>query len=516
MNRELPPEQAKLLLGLEPGTARRVPELAQSLQLDQAQVAAAAVLLAQEGLCAVREEPYREWVLKDQGREAIRSGLPERRVLQALLDHDGAGTMVEVAAWSGLAAKEVGQAIKGLALRDWATKDGAALRLTEHGRTASQVRQADESALILLQRAGESAGAPRLTEEELTNAGCDVEQARKLLGLRSPLVEIREKNHRWVSLTPEGETLRAAGVQSKPEVTLLTPELLAGGEWRNVRFKPYDVNLNTEPKYPGKPHPMMRTIAEARRAFLTMGFEEWHSPLVESAFWDFDALFQPQDHPAREMQDTFYVARPARTPLPADGALVERVRSTHENGGTTGSLGWQYTWKAETAERNVLRTHNTATTIRALAALKKGPRKVFAIGRVFRREAITYKHLPVFFHLDGIVIDAKASFSSLLGTLAAFYREMGFSKLEFRPSFFPYTEPSLEIFAWYEERQDWIEMGGAGIFRPEVTEPLGCSEPVLAWGLGVDRLAMLRYGMSDIRDLYLVDVEWLKGVPQCR
>jgi phenylalanyl-tRNA synthetase alpha chain len=478
--------------------------------MDQAQVAAAAVLLSQAGLCAIREEAYREWALKEAGREILAGGLPERRVLAALLEHGGSGTMAELPAWSGLSAKEVGQSLKGLQARGWAEKRGAALVAREEARSAAERVEPDEAALRLLDEPG------RLTEDELAATGCDVGRARELLGARSPLVEFREKVHRWVSLTPEGTALRRAGVSSTPEATLVTPELLASGQWREVRFKPYDVELATEPRHPGKRHPMQRVITRVRRVFLEMGFEEWRSPWVESSFWDFDALFQPQDHPAREMQDTFYVSSPARTPLPEDRTLVERVRRTHETGGTTGSLGWQYRWNPQTAERNILRTHNTATTIRALAANPKGPRKVFATGRVFRREAIDYKHLPIFYQVDGIIIDAQASFSSLLGTLGAFYERMGFSKLDFRPSFFPYTEPSVEVYIWFEPKKDWVEMGGAGVFRVEVTEPLGCTEPVLAWGLGLDRLAMLINDMTDLRDLYLADLEWLKGVPQCR
>jgi phenylalanyl-tRNA synthetase alpha chain len=257
-------------------------------------------------------------------------------------------------------------------------------------------------------------------------------------------------------------------------------------------------------------------LDDTRRVFLEMGFQEIVSPLVESAFWDFDALFQPQDHPAREMQDTFYLEQPSTVPLPGDSALVERVRRTHEDGGDTGSAGWQMPWDPEKAKKAVLRTHTTATTIRALAADPVGPRRVFCVGRVFRRETIDYKHLPVFDQVDGIVLDPEASFANLLGTLAAFYRKMGFPQFRFRPGFFPYTEPSVEVYIWYEKRKDWVEMGGAGVFRPEVTQPLGCRAPVLAWGLGLERIAMLRYDLADIRDLYLPDTEWLKGAPLCR
>jgi len=163
-----------------------------------------------------------------------------------------------------------------------------------------------------------------------------------------------------------------------------------------------------------------------------------------------------------------------------------------------------------------LRTHTTAASIRALAENPKGPRKVFAVGPVFRRETVDYKHLPVFHQIEGIIIDEKASLVGLLGTLTQFYRKMGIDRVTFRPGFFPYTEPSVEIFIWNEERRDWLEMGGSGIFRPEVTLPFGCTEPVLAWGLGLERLAMLRHGLNDIRELYYTHLKWLKETPLCR
>ena len=511
---ELSPEMLAVLRGLEPGREERVPDLARRLGRDQAQVAAAAVLLQQRGLCAIREEPYTEFVLLDEGKGALDARLPERRVLEALLAHGGKGSVVDVSGWSGLDAKAVGQSIRGLTARGWAVKSGPDLAATDAGRAADGVPDPLERALAAL------AGPGRLEEAALAEAGVPVAELRRLVGPRSPYLEIREKTHRHLALTPRGTELAGQELEVRPLVTALTPELLAGGGWRSVRFKPYDVDLATEPRHPGKRHPLQRAIEDTRRAFFAMGFTEWRSPQVESSFWDFDALFQPQDHPAREMQDTFYVARPARTPLPRgseeERRMVDAVRAVHEDGGATGSVGWQYRWSPEVAERNILRTHNTATTIRALAALRRGPAKVFSTGRVFRREAIDYKHLPVFFQVDGIVIDAQANLSSLFGTMEAFLRQLGFAKVDFRPDFFPYTEPSVGVFVWNEQRRDWFELAGSGIFRPEVTEPLGCTEPVLAWGFGIDRLAMVMHGLSDIRDLYLADLEWLKGVPLCR
>jgi len=311
-----------------------------------------------------------------------------------------------------------------------------------------------------------------------------------------------------LSLTEAGAKLKAGGIEPAIEVNQLTPEILASGKWRDVVFRKYDPGLAAAPVYPGKEHPLQRVIQEIRQAFFEMGFEEVASPTVDTAFWVFDALFQPQDHPAREMQDTFYVAEPKRGQLP-DDKLVEAVARTHENGGDTGSTGWRYKWDIEKARQLVLRTHTTSASIRALAANPKPPRKVFCIGKTFRREATDQTHLAEFMQIDGIIIDEQATLATLFGTLEAFYKKMGAEEVRFRPSFFPYTEPSAEVFAKMG-KLGWVEMCGSGVFRPEVTQPLGCKVPVLAWGGGVELIAMLRFGLDDIRKLYMADIDWLR------
>jgi phenylalanyl-tRNA synthetase alpha chain len=241
--------------------------------------------------------------------------------------------------------------------------------------------------------------------------------------------------------------------------------------------------------------------------------------MAESAFWDFDALFQPQDHPAREMQDTMYLKHPGSYPLPGeigyhgpgDSATVAAVRATHVDGGNTGSKGWRYEWSEARARQVVLRTHMTASSIRALAKDPRAPRKVFSLGRVFRRETVDATHLPEFHQVDGIIIDERANLASLMGTLRKFYERLGVPEVKLKPAFFPYTEPSVEVHIKWNGR--WMEMGGAGIFRPEVTEPFGCTAPVLAWGLGLERLAMAVYGIASIKELYQADLEWLANVP---
>jgi len=486
-----------------------VAELAERLHRDQSPVAGAVTTLAEKGLVAVEESTEREYRLGAKAREWPEQRFPERRVAEALSRLGGRASLRDLPARSGLDRREVGESLRWLTQRGWAEKRAAELALTADFSGSGPAPEPDERLVAVL------AEREPQTAAELERAGVDLAAALARLARRSGVVVEKERRRRHVALTERGRERVAAGLERRREVNELTTELLVSGRWREVAFRPYDVALPAGRRAIGKRHPFQRILDETRRVFLDMGFEETTSPWVESAFWDFDALFQPQDHPARDLQDTFYVARPERCALPA-AELVERVRATHETGGATGSVGWRYRWDADLARRCVLRTHTTAATVRELARDPNPPRKVFCIGPVFRRETIDYKHLPVFHQVDGIVVDEQASFAALLTLLSAFYRKMGFPRIQFRPAFFPYTEPSVEVFVWLESREDWVEMGGAGLFRAEVTEPLGCRVPVLAWGLGLERLAMFRYRLTDIRELYLARLDWLRGEPLCR
>lgn len=263
-----------------------------------------------------------------------------------------------------------------------------------------------------------------------------------------------------------------------------------------------DLNVEAADAMMGRPHPLSRFTERIRDIMAELGFEEMEGEIIQSAFWNFDALFQPQDHPARELADTFYIEK--RSELPSDD-IVKRVAKAHEK-------GWKKKWQKEIAEKTVLRTHTTALSARYLGMINdKKPKKYFAIGRVFRNEATDYKHLAEFHQIEGIIVWEKATFRDLLGILKEFYRKLGFEKIRFRPSYFPYTEPSLEIEVFYEDRKQWMELGGAGMFRPEVSIPLCGVYPVLAWGLSLERPLMLSLGMSDIRDFYKNDLMFLKN-----
>jgi phenylalanyl-tRNA synthetase alpha chain len=297
----------------------------------------------------------------------------------------------------------------------------------------------------------------------------------------------------------ESKAVRAAKKLVEEEVADLTPELIKTGLWKQAKFKPYNVRAIGKKIHPGKLHILTVFEQKVRRIYLDLGFTEADGPFVESNFWNFDALFQPQDHPARDLADTFYMKTPAKSKLPTK--FINAVKDTHESGWKTGSLGWKYKWSEEFSKKNVMRTHTTSVSVRELAKLTP-PAKRFCIGRVYRNETIDYKHLPEFVQVDGIVVDENVRFKDLLGYLKEFYLRLGFKKIRFTPSFFPYTEMSTQIEVFFEDRKEWLELGGSGIFRPEVTEPLGIKEPVLAWGLGFERPIILRLGLKDIRNFY--------------
>ena len=299
------------------------------------------------------------------------------------------------------------------------------------------------------------------------------------------------------------------GLEERKQISEITPELLQSGEWKDADFRSFDVTLESATPRTGRSHPMQELIERIRRIFLEMGFSELVDDYVQTAGWNMDALFIPQDHPAREMQDTFYLDEPKSLELDAD--LIQKWKDIHEHGGETGSMGWSGSFSEEVSKRGLLRTHTTVNTIQHLAQNPDKPCRVFSVDRVFRKEAIDSTHLPEFHQIEGIIMEPGANLQMLVTTLKTFYAKMGYPEVRVRPAYFPYTEPSLEVEVKWKGK--WLELGGAGIFRPEVTEPLGITSPVCAWGMGLERLAMLVLGLDDIRQLYISDLEWLRNQP---
>jgi phenylalanyl-tRNA synthetase alpha chain len=263
--------------------------------------------------------------------------------------------------------------------------------------------------------------------------------------------------------------------------------------------------------WPGKKHPYLQFLDEVRAKLVQLGFQEMAGTAVETSFFNFDSLFVPQDHPAREVSDIYYIKDPQSGELSQHAQALEHVKETHQNGWETGSTGWGYKYSLEAAQRLLLRGHGTCLSARTLeAGAFKVPSKHFSIARVYRPEITDKTHLSEFNQVEGIIIDENLNLKDLLGVLGKFAMEIaGADKIRFKPDYFPFTEPSVELSA-YKEGYGWVEFGGSGIFRPEVTLPLGVKEPVIAWGLGVDRLFMMRAGIEDIRMIFSQDLGWLR------
>jgi len=306
--------------------------------------------------------------------------------------------------------------------------------------------------------------------------------------------------------------------------TDITPEMIQTGSWRQTNFKPYNLNsLGVEPSA-GHLHPLLKVRAEYRQIFLEMGFTEMPTNnYMESSFWNFDALFQPQQHPARDAHDTFFISDPAKTEH-FPGEYLERVKQVHSSGGF-GSQGYGYDWKLEEASKNLLRTHTTAVSARMLYKLarqKEGftPAKYFSIDRVFRNETLDATHLAEFHQIEGVIADRGLTLGDLIGVLYQFFTKLGIEKLRFKPAYNPYTEPSMEIFSYHEGLGKWVEIGNSGIFRPEMLLPMGLPSDVnvIAWGLSLERPTMIKYKIDNIRDLvgHKVNLGMVHTNPICR
>jgi phenylalanyl-tRNA synthetase alpha chain len=467
--------------------------IAEKLLMKVEAVRAAADALGEQALIQVIKSVEEIFSLTEEGRKYAREGLPERTLLSAI--------------GSGKAMSELKDPAYKIGL-GWLRKKGwAAIQAGEVKPLGSAPRGKDEETLQAL----------------LAGSKSSVDLDKKgLVDLKSRGLVVSSKSKEWrYGITEEGKKCASFGMGTSfaQEMPPLTSDIIKTGQWtekdgrlyldyRGSTYQPraYDVTLAADKIYPGKKHPYQRLIDFMREIMLEMGFVEIKGQIVQSSFWNFDALFQPQDHPAREMQDTFYLDSLADIPD------YTRVKDMHECGKGAKSTGWGGCWKPEVARQEVLRTHTTGVTIKYLAEHPEPPVKAFGIDRVYRREAIDATHTPEFEQLEGIVMDRDVTFSHLLGILKEFYAKMGFDEVRFRPGYFPYTEPSVEPEVFIDGL-GWVELGGAGVFRKEVTAPFCIEHPVLAWGLGVSRVAMLKLGLKDLRLLYQSDVQWLRETP---
>jgi len=431
--------------------------------------------------------------LGKEGKQFLKNGFPEKRALQLIKKKGGKASLKDFS--SVLDKQEIPIAIGWLKRKNWVKiirdKD-TIFNLTAEGKIAINKETEDEKILSKLNKT--------------PNIELDKSKIRLLLS-RKNVIKEKEVIISTIQLTENGKKVIDKGIEIKDEISQITSNIIKTGKWKDKTIRSYDINAFAPSFYGGKPHPLIDLISRIRQIFLEMGFEEIQGDFVESCFWNMDMLFIPQDHPAREMQDTLYCNTPSKLKI-KENKLIEIISKVHEDGGITSSSGWGYKFSKEDGKRALLRTHTTVNTIRYLYNNPNPPSKVFSIGRVFRKENIDTTHLPEFYQIEGIIHEKNSNFRQLIGILKEFYSRMGFEKIRFRPGYFPYTEPSMEVEVFWNNK--WMELGGSGIFRPEVTEPIGIKNSVLAWGLGLERLAMLKFGLNDIRDLYISDLGWLR------
>ncbi|XP_022256063.1 phenylalanine--tRNA ligase alpha subunit-like [Limulus polyphemus] len=335
-----------------------------------------------------------------------------------------------------------------------------------------------------------------------------IESQKQDFKKRKLLQEVTVKSY-WLEKGPQ------FSLTVEKQETDLTPEMIATGSWKEKKFKPYNFDALGVPLECGHLHPLMKVKTEVRQIFLEMGFTEMATNnYVESSFWNFDTLFVPQKHPARDMQDTFYLSDPVHAnEFPLE--YLERVETVHSVGGY-GSQGYNYEWKFEETKKNVMRTHTTAVSARMLYRLAQQkkfiPVKYFSIDKVFRNENLDATHLAEFHQVEGVVADYGLTLGNLMGLFKEFFNKLGIRNLRFKPTYNPYTEPSMEIFSYHEGLKKWVEVGNSGMFRPEMLLPMGLPKDVavLAWGLSLERPTMIKYGIDNIRELvgHKVNLKW--------
>jgi phenylalanyl-tRNA synthetase alpha chain len=496
---EISQNEAKVLKTLiDSGGKSILEDLAKKSGLADSAVARAILNLSQNQLAKERVEKKTELTLTDEGRTFARVGLPERMILEEVRKRGGRLSLKEALQYAKLAAKYDSIAAGWISRKKWGSveKSGPDLMIVAR----REVPKGDDEEILELLR------DRTLILEELSN---NLKDAALRLTKRN-LVEPKIRNEREIEITEAG---RNAGTTSpaQPEVSSLTGDMIASGEWEKVNLRNYNVSSAVPRTFPGKYHPYLRFLRMVKRKLVALGFREAVGPLVETAFINCDCLYMPQDHPAREIHDLYYLKDPSKASLEEYGSLVDRVAQTHENGWKTGSTGWRYKFSRDEASKLILRSHGTALSVRSMLSKDlQIPGKYFAIARCFRPDMLDKTHLTEFNQAEGIVLDPSLNLRNLLGILEMFAREVaGADRVRFKPDYFPFTEPSVEL-QGYREGFGWIEFGGSGIFRPEVTEPLGVKVPVLAWGLGIDRLYMMSRRIQDIRQLFTSDLEWIR------
>lgn len=494
MSKELIEKLSPLELKIIPYLKEGVEKIVENSGLDMTSVLRGLKFLEAKNLLKIKVEKKKVIILGTNGIYYKKNHLPERNLLN-VLEKNKRLTLEEAKKLTKLSDNEFSVSLGVLKSKAMIELQDGKIILTAKKEEMS--RQSLEEQFI---------NSLPISEDSLNS---EQKFAYEKLKKRKEIIELEEKNIITFSLTTEGKEIAGKKIESDL-IEEVTPEVIKNWK-RGKKFRVYDVNSNVPKIHGGRRHFVSKAISDGKRIWLDMGFKEMTGEKVQTSFWNFDALFTAQDHPVREMHDTFFIKN-LEGKLPKDQQLVKKIKLAHE-GKIAGSKGWNYEWKEDDAKKVLLRTHTTCLSAQTLSKLKKEemPAKFFAIGKVFRNETVDWTHGFEFNQTEGIVVDPNANFRNLIGYLLEFAKKMGFEKIRIQPAYFPYTEPSVEGAVWNEEKKQWVEVLAAGIFRPEVTEPLlGEPIPILAWGPGFDRLMMLANSITDLREIYKNDIKVLR------
>jgi phenylalanyl-tRNA synthetase alpha chain len=427
--------------------------------------------------------------IDENGKNAVKNGLPERILINAIKKDI---SLKELKNNSKLTNEEFNISLGVLRKKVAITLNKGLVNITKAGEKFKDSKSIEADFLKALSE-------KVMQKDQLTD---EQKFAFTELKSRKNLIKTDIIKAKTIELTSLGKKLIKQKLDFSNIIDTLTPTMLRDGSWKNKKFRRYDIKINVPKITPGKRHFINEAKDYAKQVWLDMGFQEMTGKMINTSFWNFDSLFVPQDHPAREMQDTFFLKGKGKVPE----EFKDKIKKQHEK-------SWNYNWSEKEAEKLVLRTHTTVLSAKTISKLKKEdlPAKFFAIGKNFRNEALDWSHLFEFNQSEGIIIDPNANFKHLLGYLKQFFKKMGYDQVRFRPAYFPYTEPSIEIDVYLPERKTWVELGGAGILRPEVVKPLlGEYVPVLAWGFGLGRIVSPYYNIKDLREFYKNDIKQLK------
>ena len=502
---ELRTQEQRLLSALESlGGKASVEQLIDACRFPDTAVMRNALTLQEKNYITIHAEHQNVIKLTPEGQQYAKNGLPERNLIRTVAALGGTADPQTAAKQAGIEPQFIQIALGWTIRKKWAiyTSENNTIRIAEQLLHQTFIPEGCDETLIkyLCTKA----------QATLDDLSSELKEAAEQLKKRT-LLTIEPKTTRTLQITPQGKKAAAESKTAPQEITQLTPELIITGKWHTTKLQKYNIQAPVAKTWPGKKHPYLQFLDEVRAKLVNLGFQEMTGTNVETSFFNFDALYTPQDHPAREASDIYYIKDPQYGDISQHATTVQHVAETHENGWKTGSTGWEYKYSLLTAQRLILRGHGTCLSARTLESKNfQVPSKHFSIARVYRPEITDKTHLSEFNQVEGIIVDENLTLKDLLGVLGKFAMEIaGADKVCFKPDYFPFTEPSVELSA-YKEGYGWVEFGGSGIFRPEVTLPLGVKEPVIAWGLGVDRLFMMRADIDDIRMIFSQDLDWLR------